>query len=90
MNQTTLFTIESTIELNFENSHLRDISYNSFIPEIKKLQTKRSKILVEKKNLHQLVFQIESNDITAFRASMNEIVSFGKIIENTVQLPEIS
>ncbi len=90
MNQTTLFTIESTIELNFENSHLRDISYNSFIPEIKKLQTNRSKILVEKKNQHQLVFQIESNDITAFRASMNEIVSFGKIIENTVQLPEIS
>jgi len=90
MNQTTLFTIESTIELLFENSHLRDISYNSFIPEIKKLQTKRSKILVEKKNQHQLVFQIESNDITAFRASMNEIVSFGKIIENTVQLPEIS
>ena len=90
MNQTTLFTIESTIELNFENSHLRDISYNSFIPEIKKLQTSRSKILVEKKNQYQLVFQIESNDITAFRASMNEIVSFGKIIENTVQLPEIS
>ncbi len=90
MNQTTLFTIESTIELNFENSHRRDISYNSFIPEIKKLQTNRSKILVEKKNQHQLVFQIESNDITAFRASMNEIVSFGKIIENTVQLPEIS
>ena len=90
MNQTTLFTIESTIELLFKNSHLRDISYNSFIPEIKKLQTKRSKILVEKKNQHQLVFQIESNDITAFRASMNEIVSFGKIIENTVQLTEIS
>ncbi|MBY8990101.1 MAG: hypothetical protein KGD58_05060 [Candidatus Lokiarchaeota archaeon] len=90
MNQTTLFTIESTIELLFENSHLRDISYNSFIPEIKKLQTNRSKIFVEKKNQHQLVFQIESNDITAFRASMNEIVSFGKIIENTVQLHKIS
>jgi tRNA threonylcarbamoyladenosine modification (KEOPS) complex Pcc1 subunit len=82
----SILTIESTIELNFENSHLRDISYNSFIPEINKLQTKRSKIEVEKKNQQQLVFQIESNDITAFRASMNEIISFGKIIENTIQL----
>jgi tRNA threonylcarbamoyladenosine modification (KEOPS) complex Pcc1 subunit len=90
MNQTTHFTIESTIKFDFKESHLRDISYNSFIPEIKKLQTNRAKILIEKKNQHKLIFQIESNDITAFRASMNEIISFGKIIENTLQLKEIS
>lgn len=90
MSQTKLFTIESTIEFDFKESNLRDMSYNSFIPEISKLQTNRSKILVEKKNQHKLIFQIESNDITAFRASMNEIISFGKIIEKTIQLPEIS
>ena len=90
MNQTKLFTLESTIEFNFENSHLRDISYNSFIPEINKLHTNRSKVLIEKKDQQKLIFQIDSNDITAFRASMNEIISFGKIIEKTMQLPEIS
>lgn len=90
MNQPTQFTIESTIEFDFKESQLRDISYNSFIPEIKKLQTNRSKILIEKKNHQKLIFRIESNDITAFRASMNEIISFGKIIENTIQLSEIS
>jgi tRNA threonylcarbamoyladenosine modification (KEOPS) complex Pcc1 subunit len=86
MSQSKLFTIESTIELNFENSDLRDFSYNSFIPELNKLQTNRSKILLDKKNQQQLIFQIESKDITAFRASMNEIISFGKIIENTIEI----
>ncbi|MFX1374881.1 MAG: KEOPS complex subunit Pcc1 [Promethearchaeota archaeon] len=90
MNQSKNFTIESIIQIYFKDSQTRDISYNSFIPEIKKLQTNRSKILIEKKNHHALIFKIESNDITAFRASINEIISFGKIIDNTMQLAEIS
>jgi len=90
MNQDTLFTIESTIEFHFNNSNIRDNSYNSFIPEIQKLQTKRSKIIIEKKNMTNLLFKIESNDITAFRASINEIISFGKIIDSTISLTEIS
>ena len=90
MNENAIFSIKSTIELQFNDSETRDISYNSFIPEIKKLQTNRSKVLVEKKNANILVFKIESNDITAFRASMNEIISFGKIIDNTIKITEIS
>ena len=90
MNKNELFTIESIIEINFNDSQIRDISYNSFIPEIKKLQTNRSKVLVEKQNDYKLVFKVESCDITAFRASMNEIISFGKVIDNTLQIAEIS
>lgn len=90
MNNNKLFTIESIIELKFNDSQIRDISYNSFYPEIKKLQTNRSKVLVEKQHDCKLVFKVESNDITAFRASMNEIISFGKIIDNTLQIAEIS
>jgi len=90
MNKNKLFTIESIIKLDFNDSHIRDISYNSFIPEIKKLQTNRSKVLVEKQNDCKLVFKVESCDITAFRASMNEIISFGKVIDNTLQIAEIS
>lgn len=90
MNQTKLFTIESIIEFEFNKSRLRDISYNSFIPEMKKLQTNRSQVLMEKKNQLKLLFKVDSNDITAFRASINEIISFGKIIDNILQLPDIS
>ena len=90
MNQDNIFTIGSTVEFQFNDSHIRDNSYNSFMPEIQKLQTKRSKIVVEKKNKTLLIFKIESKDITAYRASMNEIISFGKIIDNTVSLTEIS
>ena len=90
MSQNHIFSIKSWIQLKFSNPETRDISFNSFIPELKKLQTNRSKVLVEKKNSKLLIFEIESNDITAFRASVNEIISFGKIIDNTMRLTEIS
>jgi len=86
MNQNSNFTLKSTIEFQFKNSHIRTISYNSFLPDLKKLQTKRSKILIEKKDSNNVVFNVESKDITAFRASINEIISFGKIIENSLQI----
>lgn len=90
MSQNRIFSITSSIELKFNDSETRDISYNSFIPGIKRLQTNRSKVLVEKRNSNILIFKIESNDITAFRASINEIISFGKIIDNTIRITEIS
>jgi tRNA threonylcarbamoyladenosine modification (KEOPS) complex Pcc1 subunit len=90
MSKNKIFSIKSCIELKFNDSKIRDISYNSFNPEIKKLQTNRSIVLVEKKNPNILVFKIKSNDITAFRASINEIISFGKIIDNSISITEIS
>ncbi|MFW9866082.1 MAG: KEOPS complex subunit Pcc1 [Candidatus Thorarchaeota archaeon] len=90
MSQSNFFSIKSTVELKFNDFHTRDVAFNSFIPEIDKLQTKRSKVIIEKKNTNILIFKIESSDITAFRASMNEIISFGKIVENTKQLTETS
>ena len=86
MNQNSNFTLKSIIEFKFKNSHIRTISYNSFLPDLKKLQTKRSKILIEKKDSNNVVFNVESKDITAFRASINEIISFGKIIENSLKI----
>ena len=80
------FSIKSTIEFNFESSRIRDISYESFLPEFKKLQTKRSQISIEKKNENIIVFEIQSNDITAYRASINEIISFGKVIANSLEI----
>lgn len=90
MNPTNHFTIKATIEIIFKNPQLRDISYNSFSPEFKRLQTKRSVVLMEKKSNNSLSFQIESQDITAFRATLNEIISFGKIIDNTLKITDNS
>jgi tRNA threonylcarbamoyladenosine modification (KEOPS) complex Pcc1 subunit len=90
MSQNNIFSIESRIELKFNDSETRDISYNSFIPGIEKLQTNRSIVLMEKKPSNILTFKIQSKDITAFRASINEVISLGKIIDNIVSLTEIS
>jgi tRNA threonylcarbamoyladenosine modification (KEOPS) complex Pcc1 subunit len=86
MSKLNLFSIKSSIVLKFNNSNLRDISYNSILPEFDKLQTKRSKLHMEKKNNKSLIFTIESTDITAFRASINEIISFGKALTDSLKI----
>lgn len=82
MGNKSLFTIKSTVEIKFKNSQLCAIAYNSYIPEFNIKKSKRSEVKLEKFN-ESLLFIIESEDITAFRAVINEIVSFGKIIEGT-------
>ncbi|MFX1238267.1 MAG: KEOPS complex subunit Pcc1, partial [Promethearchaeota archaeon] len=60
-------------------------SYNSFLPEFNKLQTKRSKVHMEKIG-SSLFFKISCSDITAFRATVSDIIGLGKIISNTIEL----
>ncbi len=90
MSQNNSFSIKSTIELQFKITQIRDISYNSFLPEFNRLQTKRSEVFMEKKNDCSIIFKIKSNDITAFRASINEIISFGKVIANSLKIVDNS
>ncbi len=90
MDQNKYFTLKSTIELKFKNPNTRNISYNSFLPDLNNLQTKRSSISIEKINNDSIIFNIKSKDNTAFRASINEIISFGKIIENSLKIVENS
>ncbi len=90
MSKKDYFTIKSTIEFKFETSQIRDISFNSFLPEFKRLKTKRSEISMEKKENLNIIFEIRSSDITAFRASVNEITSFGKIITDSIKIVDNS
>ena len=85
MNQYNIFNIKATVELIFTNSETRDISYNSFLPEFNKQKTKRSKMRIEKKS-KSIIFYVESTDITAFRASINDIIGFGKVIEGVLEI----
>ena len=87
MSSSNYFSINSTIELTFKDSKTCTFAYNSFLPELKKAKSHRSRILMEIRN-NVLVFTIESADITAFRASISDIISFGKIIESTLKLCE--
>ena len=59
MNQNSYYSINSTIELKFDNSHVRDISYNSFLPELKQIRSKRSQIKMEKENNSPTKFRLE-------------------------------
>ena len=85
MEKSTSFKIKSTIEILFKNPDLCTISYNSFLPEFNIQKSKRSKISLQKQE-KSLIFQIESNDITAFRASINEIISYGRILEGVLKI----
>jgi tRNA threonylcarbamoyladenosine modification (KEOPS) complex Pcc1 subunit len=84
INQKKAFQIKSKIFLQFTNNTLCEIAYKSYIPEFKE-SSKRSKITLQMKD-KDLIYTIKSKDITAFRAALNEIVSFGKIFEKSVQL----
>ncbi len=90
MSKNNYFSIKSVIEFKFETSQMRDISFNSFLPEFKRLKTKRSEISIEKKNNSSIIFEISSSDITAFRASVNEITSFGKVITESMKIVDNS
>ncbi len=89
MNKNNFYTIKSTLKLKFNTSKLCDISYNSFLPEFNIVKSKRSTISMKKEE-YSLIFQIDSDDITAFRASINEIISFGKVIDSTLKIVENS
>jgi tRNA threonylcarbamoyladenosine modification (KEOPS) complex Pcc1 subunit len=79
------YNIKSTLEIHFKNSDLCNISYNSFLPEFNIQKSKRSTISLQKEE-KSLVFQIESSDITAFRASINEIISFGRTLDGVLKI----
>ncbi|TXT62125.1 MAG: hypothetical protein BAJALOKI1v1_1020003 [Promethearchaeota archaeon] len=81
-----VFFITSTVDFSFTDSKMRDISYEAFLPEYETFTSKRSQIIMKKDGTNILKFTIESKDITAFRASINDIISFGKIIDNVMVL----
>jgi tRNA threonylcarbamoyladenosine modification (KEOPS) complex Pcc1 subunit len=81
------FKIQSTITFVFINSDLCAYCYNSFYPELNSIKSARSMIIMKKQD-NLLIFSIESKDVTAFRASVDEIISFGKIIDQTMHISE--
>lgn len=85
MENQKIFSIESQVVIHFSNSDLCNIAYQSFLPDFNTKVSPRSKITMEKNN-SSLIFNIKSIDITAFRASINEIINYFRIIDNTFEI----
>ena len=85
MNKDNYLIIKSTLEFQFKTTELCNYSYNSLLPEFKNQKFKRSTISMIKEE-NSLIFSIESQDITAFRATINEIISFGRIFEGVLNV----
>jgi tRNA threonylcarbamoyladenosine modification (KEOPS) complex Pcc1 subunit len=85
MSEISNYTIESSVKFNFSSSNLCNLSYNSFSPEMRDLDTERSKTFMEKRD-NSLIFTIKAKDITAFRASVNDLIMFGKIIDDCMEI----
>jgi tRNA threonylcarbamoyladenosine modification (KEOPS) complex Pcc1 subunit len=80
-----VFRISSKVLIDFKSTQLCEIAYNAYLPEFNIKKSKRSKIMLQR-NEHILIFRVKSDDITAFRAALNEIISFGKIFEKSLLL----
>jgi len=85
MRKRNSFFIKSNIEFIFSNPELSKFAYESFLPELNSKRSDRSVIHMSLNN-ESLLFNIESRDITAYRASINEIINLGKIIDDTLEI----
>ena len=85
MRRKSSFFIKSKIEFIFSDSKISKFAYESFLPEVNSKRSDRSVIHISL-NDESLVFNIESRDITAYRASINEIINLGKIIDDTLEI----
>lgn len=85
MRRGSSFYIKSNVELIFSDSKLSKFAYESFLPELSSKRIDRS-VIHMRLNDESLVFNIESRDITAYRASINEIINLGKIIDDSIEI----
>ena len=85
MRRRSSFFIKSNVELIFANPKISKFAYESFLPELNSKKRDRS-VIHMKLNNKSLEFYIESRDITAYRASINEIIILGKIIDEILEI----
>lgn len=82
--------VNAEVRFEFETTEMLDIFFASFYPELDSLPTKRTKFTISKIEPPKptALFHIESEDLTAFRATINHFILFASIIEKTIKLIE--
>jgi len=80
--------ILNSIEFEFNSPSDAEIFYKSFMPEFQDMPMKRSKWTISnlEASSNKIFFQIESEDATAFRATINSLIQFANIVEKTIKL----
>ena len=83
--------IINSIKFEFNSPSDAEIFYQSFIPEFQDMPMKRSKWTISKPKADssEIFFQIESEDATAFRATINSLIQFANIVEKTINLSKV-
>ena len=83
--------IISSIKFEFNSAKDAEIFYRSFIPEFRDMPMKRSKWTISepKVDSNEILFQIDSEDATAFRATINSLIQFANIVEKTINLTKV-
>ena len=80
--------VASNLNLQFKTPEDADIFYQSFMPEFDTLPMKRSQwqISHSPESPCDILFDINSDDETAFRATINSVIQFAHVIEVTINL----
>ena len=80
--------ITTEISFNFNTPEDAKIFYSSFMPEFHDMPQKRSIWHVSPliKESSEIKFKIQSEDATAFRATINSLIQFAHVVEKTLNL----
>lgn len=80
--------ITTQISFQFDSPEDAQIFYTSFLPEFNDMPLKRSQWQVNPPESDSPViqFNIQAEDATAFRATINSLIQFAHIVEKTIHL----
>ena len=80
--------IINSIKFQFVTDENANIFYTSFMPEFVDMPMKRSKwsISPPSPDSNEIIIEIESEDATAFRATINSLIQFAYVVEETINL----
>lgn len=82
--------VQTIVKLIFPTEEKAKIFYDSFMPDFPHLPTKRTKLRIypSQQRPQEIHIDIQSEDATAFRATINSIIQFARTVEVTVGLVE--
>lgn len=86
---------DSNLKLTFDSAEHAVIFYQSFMPEFYDTPMKRSVWTIKRAQdgdesvpPNEVHFEINSKDLTAYRATINSLIIFANMVEKTLHLVE--
>ncbi len=80
--------ITTQISFQFDSPEDAQIFYAAFLPEFNDMPLKRSRWQVQPPSptSSTIQFDIQADDATAFRATINSLIQFAHVVEKTIHL----